>query len=135
MPCYKDYQMFLNATVKIIVKRPRYSTDRITPRAIEIHFLPVKAIIEYKICLLAHESLLSGEPRYIKNLLEPIPISSHRSSTSNRYMIHFCQGKVLKNAPLATVPHVCTTSYRLSCALSMTLLLKKTKNLFNRTSF
>ena len=35
-------QMILNAAVRIIVNIPKYSTDRITPRAIEIHFLPVK---------------------------------------------------------------------------------------------
>ena len=63
---------------------PRYSTERITPRAIELHFLPVKARFEFKICLLAHKSLLSSKPRYFKKLLQPVPISSLRSSISNR---------------------------------------------------
>ena len=34
-------QMTLNAAVRIIVKVPRYSKDRVTPRAIELQFLPV----------------------------------------------------------------------------------------------
>ena len=75
-------QTILNAAVRIIVNKPRYSTDRITPRGTELHFLVVKARIEYKICLLAHISLLSGEPRYTRNRLQPVPISSLRSSTS-----------------------------------------------------
>ena len=62
-------QMILNAAARIIVNMPSYSTDRTTPRAIELYFLPVKARIGFKICLLAHKSLLSGEPRYFKNLL------------------------------------------------------------------
>ena len=82
-------QVILNAAVRIIVNMLRYSTDRITPGAIELHFLPVKARIEFKICLLAHKSLLSGEPQYIKNLLQPVPISSLRSSTSNRIIESF----------------------------------------------
>ena len=77
-------QMILNAAVRIIMKMPRYSTDRITPRTIELHFLPVKAGIEYRICLLAHKPLLSDEPRYLKNLLQKVPISSLRTSASNR---------------------------------------------------
>ena len=93
-------QMILKAVVRVIVIMPRYSTDRITPRAIELHFLAVKARTEYKVCLLAHKSSLTGEPRYIKNLLQPVPNSSLRSSTSNRLIkpflsrqfrvVHFC---------------------------------------------
>ena len=46
--------------------------------------MPVKARIEFKICLLGHKSLLSGEARYNNNLLQPILISSLRSSKSIR---------------------------------------------------
>ena len=65
-------QMKLNAAVITFVNMARYSTDRITPRTIEMHFMPVKARIEFKICLLAHKSSLSSERRYIKNLLHKI---------------------------------------------------------------
>ena len=77
-------QLILNAAVRIIVNIPKYSTNRITPREIEFNFLPVKTRIQYKICLLAHNSLLSCKSRYIKNLLQPVPISNLRSSTTNR---------------------------------------------------
>ena len=76
--------MILNAAVRIIENMPRYSTDIVTPRAIELRFSPVEARIEFKKRLLAHKTLVSNEPRYIKNLLQPVPIPSLRSSTSNR---------------------------------------------------
>ena len=42
-------QMILNSAVRIIVNMPRFSTDKITPKAIKLHFLPVKAGIEFRI--------------------------------------------------------------------------------------
>ena len=66
----------------------------ITPRAIELYFLHVKARIEYTICLLAHKALLSGEPRYLKNLLQPVSNSSFRSSASNRLIEPFLSRQI-----------------------------------------
>ena len=86
--------MILNAAVRIILNLPRYNTDRVTPEAIELHFLPVKAGIKYKICLLGHKFLLSGEPRYIKNLLQPVPIPSLRNLTANRLNEPFLSGQI-----------------------------------------
>ena len=52
----------------------RNRTDRITQRVTELHILPVKVRMEYKICFLARKSLISDETRHIKNLLQPVPI-------------------------------------------------------------
>ena len=68
---------------------PRQSTYGITPRLIELRFLPVTARIKYKICSLANKSLLSGEPRYIEILLQPVLISSFHTSVSNRLVVLF----------------------------------------------
>ena len=81
--------MIPNAAVRIIVNMPRFGTDRITPRAIELHFLPVKARKVFKLYLLAYKSLVSGEPRYVKNLKQPVSISSFCSLTSNRLVEPF----------------------------------------------
>ena len=54
----------------------------------------MKARIEYKICLLAHKSLLTGEPRYIKNLLQPVPNSSLCSSTYNILVEPFLSNQI-----------------------------------------
>ena len=47
LPNYQlhSLQMILNAAVRIIVNMPRFTTQRVTPKAIELHFLPVKARI------------------------------------------------------------------------------------------
>ena len=54
-------QMILNAAVGIIANMLRYSTDRFTQRTFELNFLPVKARMEYMICLITHKTLPSGE--------------------------------------------------------------------------
>ena len=48
---------------------PRYSQKYITPCCINIHILPIKARIIYKICLLTHKALIYEQPRYLLDLL------------------------------------------------------------------
>ena len=43
--------------------------DRITPALIELHWLPIKARVEYKILLLVHKALMYSEPKYLRNYL------------------------------------------------------------------
>ena len=51
--------------------------------------------MEIKIRLLANKSLLLDEPRYIKNLSQPVLISSLRSSTSNRLVEPFMSRQII----------------------------------------
>ena len=44
---------------------------RITPFLIELHWLPVKARIEFKICLLVFKALKFKQPIYLLDLLSP----------------------------------------------------------------
>ena len=63
----------------------RFSRERITPKCIHLHILPLKARIEYKICLLAYKALKYGQPSYLNNLLKPheqsrdLPLRSERN--------------------------------------------------------
>ena len=50
---------------------PRFSRDRITPKCIDLHFLPIKARIEFKICLLTFKAMKYGKPSYLSDLLKP----------------------------------------------------------------
>ena len=43
--------------------------DRITPALIELHWLPIKARVEYKIILLVYKALTYGEPKYLRHYL------------------------------------------------------------------
>ena len=69
-------QMILNSAARIIVGMPRFSRARITPVCIELHFLPIRARVEYKICLLVYKAINFNEPRYISDLLKPFTTSS-----------------------------------------------------------
>ena len=41
--------------------------ERITPTLIELHWLPVKARIVFKMCVLTYQALNSGKPGYLRN--------------------------------------------------------------------
>ena len=63
------FQMIINSAARIVEGMARFSRDRITPVCINLHFLPFKARIEYKICLLTYKALRFGEPKYLADLL------------------------------------------------------------------
>ena len=69
--------MILNSAARLVVNLPRFSHDRITPICIQLHFLPVKARIEFKICLLIFKALKYGQPSYVSNLLKPFEPASN----------------------------------------------------------
>ena len=45
--------------------------DRITPALIDLHWLPIKARIEFKICLLTYKAMRNGVPKYLRDCLVP----------------------------------------------------------------
>ena len=67
--------------------------DHITPALIELHWLPVKQRIIYKICLLVHQSLSNTAPSYLQELFVPLSSipsrASLRSSSSNDLAVRF----------------------------------------------
>ena len=76
------FQLIINSAARTVAGMPRFSRERITPICIDLHILPVKARIKYKICLLAHKALTSGEPKYLADLLHRREtVSSLRSSS------------------------------------------------------
>ena len=62
-------QMIIHDAARLVVGLPRFSRERITPVCIELHILPVKARIQYKICLLVYKALNFGQPQYLAELL------------------------------------------------------------------
>jgi len=63
-------QRVINAAV-ILVYGLR-ARDHVTAAVIELHWLPIEARIQYKVCLLVHLSLNSRAPSYISSLLKPV---------------------------------------------------------------
>ena len=63
----RKLQLVINRSAKLISSFPLQVP--ITSYLIELHWLPVKARIEFKICLLAFKALKFGEPKYLADLL------------------------------------------------------------------
>jgi len=60
----------LNAAARLVCDlRPR---EHVTSALIDLHWLPVAARIEFKICVLAYQSLNSTAPAYISDMLQPV---------------------------------------------------------------
>jgi len=69
-----------NAAARLVLNLK--TSDHITPALIELHWLPIKYRIIYKLCLLVHKSLSLTAPSYLRELF--IPISTIQSRTSLR---------------------------------------------------
>ena len=72
----------------MIVNKP--SWERITPVLIELHWLPVKARITFKICVLTYLALNEGVPKYLKEYLVSFSINSEivlRHSTDKHRLL------------------------------------------------
>ena len=70
------YQRVINAAVRLVYGL-RYR-DHVTPAAIELHWLPAEARIQYKLCLLVHHALAGRAPAYITDLLLPVAAMTSR---------------------------------------------------------
>ena len=71
-------QRIQNAAAQIILKRKKF--DHITPVLIELHWLPLKYRITFKLLLLAYKLLTGHDPLYLAELLKP-KILSHQFYT------------------------------------------------------
>ena len=66
----KKLQVVMNKTAKMIVSAD--ITARASPILIDLHWLPIIARIEYKICCLVHTAIHTGFPSYLRALLQPL---------------------------------------------------------------
>ena len=82
----RSIQLLINSAVRLISGLPRFSREHISPFLIDLHILPVKARIEYKICLLTHKALHYGEPKYLAELLQKRENTSSLRSSSVRML-------------------------------------------------
>jgi len=82
-------QRYQNAAARLVLNLK--SSDHITPALIELHWLPIKYRVIYKICLLVHKSLSPTAPSYLRELFVTLSnISSRpllRSSSSTDLLI------------------------------------------------
>jgi len=75
-------QYVLNSAARLITMTRKF--DHITQSLIDLHWLPVRQRIEFKIALITYKALNSLAPCYIRNLISPyVPTRSLRSSSKN----------------------------------------------------
>ena len=78
----KKLQRIQNNTARLVLKKRRL--EHVTPLLKQLHWLPVKARIEYKLALLCFKGLRTACPSYLSDLIVPYaPQRSLRSSNSN----------------------------------------------------
>jgi len=63
--------------------------DHVTDATIKLHWLPICARIQYKLCLLVHRALIGQSPSYVAELLQPVTARhpSLRSANSNALLV------------------------------------------------
>ena len=72
--------------------------DRITPALMDLHWLPIKARIEFKICVLTYKSLKYSEPKYLYDHLKPYelhtPMNLRHSDDKHRLQLPRTYNKI-----------------------------------------
>ena len=58
-----------NCLARVVTKSPRFC--HITPLLKSLHWLPIRYRIKFKLCSLTYQALTSGQPVYLRNMLEP----------------------------------------------------------------
>ena len=83
MHCLKaKLQRVQNSAARLVSLCKKYS--HVTPILKDLHWLPIKSRIEFKILLLTFKSLHGHSPKYISELLVPyVPTRSLRSASQN----------------------------------------------------
>jgi len=99
-------QRVLIAVARVVVGLgPR---DHVTPSLCELHWLPIAARIDYKLCLLVHKSIVGQVPDYITELLTPASSdpsrSSLRSSSSSYLIVRRARRKIGDRAFVVSAP-------------------------------
>ena len=68
-------QRIQNTTIRMILKLKKH--DHISPHMRVLHWLPVRARIEFKILLMAYKSVNGLAPEYLSELLRPYASNRH----------------------------------------------------------
>ena len=78
-------QHLQNYAARILLKKSRY--ERATPLLFELHWLPVKLRIDYKIATLIFKCLHNLAPIYLQNIIEPYQPSRNLRSSSHNLLV------------------------------------------------
>jgi hypothetical protein len=98
-------QLVQNSLARAVVPScKRY--DHVSPVLSQLHWLPVQQRIEYKVALLTHKVLRNGEPNYLRELIQPLPLSSRRSASKNLLVAPFIKTEMGRRSFSYSAPTV-----------------------------
>ena len=83
----------LNAAARVICWVPRFNS--ITPILIQLHWLPIKFRIQFKVALLVYKALNGMAPSYLTELLQVKAASRYAVRTNNQLLIQVPRTKCL----------------------------------------
>jgi hypothetical protein len=93
----KKLQRLQNIAARIVTYTPR--TAHITPVLMQLHWLPVQARIEYKICLLVFKCIIGQAPPYLQELITaPNPSRELRQSSVRPLAVPRTHGAIADRA-------------------------------------
>ena len=82
---YNRLQKVLNAAARVTCLIPRYA--HITPVLTQLHWLPVKSRVHFKIALIVYKALNDMAPHYISELLIGKPVGRYQLRSDNKYLL------------------------------------------------
>ena len=88
-------QYVQNCAVRLVLRTR--SSEHITPVLRQLHWLPIKQLIAYKILLLTYKAMNGMAPKYIVDLLERFTPKSQLRSSSNNINLLVIQKSNLKS--------------------------------------
>lgn len=86
-------QRVQNAAARLVTFSSKFS--RFTPVLYELHWLPVRFRISFKILLIVFKSLLGKSPQYISNLISERNQSAYQLRSNDGLLLDFPRGKML----------------------------------------
>jgi len=98
-------QLVQNSLARAVVPSCR-RYDHISPLLTKLHWLPVQQRVDYKIALLTHKLLHNGEPSYLRELIQPLPLSSRRSASKNLLVAPFLKTEMGRRSFSYSAPTV-----------------------------
>ena len=78
-------QAVQNAAARLVVRVPKHC--HISPILAELHWLPIKKRIDYKVLLIVFKALHNLAPAYITELLQHKPISSRALRSNDKNLL------------------------------------------------
>ena len=77
----KKLQRVMNASARLVYCAPKYC--HVTPLLRELHWLPVRLRVDFKILLVTFKILHGVAPSYLKDLVSVLPVSRYQLSRNN----------------------------------------------------